>query len=293
MIQTLKNNLLTVEIESHGAELQSIINNKTGQQYLYQGNTRFWGRRSPVLFPIVGSVWDNEFIMDGKTYQMSQHGFARDCEFEIMKDVPEDEAWFSLESNEATYHKYPCRFRLEIGYSLHGERLSVMWRVVNLDTKAIYFQIGAHPAFNYPDFNTADKIHAYLLFDRIPEYTSLLGSKGCIGDGKQKIILNQDLMLPLENNTFDIDTIILENTGIKRVSMLDKDLNPYISLLFNAPALGIWSPSSEAPFVCIEPWYGRADRVGFKKEFKEKDFCNTLSPDKKFEASYMILFENL
>lgn len=293
MIQTLKNDLLTVEIESRGAELQSIKNNKTGQQYLYQGNTRFWGRRSPVLFPIVGSSWDNEFIMDGKKYHMNQHGFARDCEFEIMKDVPEDEAWFSLESNEETYQKYPCRFRLEIGYSLQGERLTVMWRVINLDTKVIYFQIGAHPAFYYPDFKVEDKIHAYLLFDRKPEYTTLLEEKGCIGDRTQKIILNKDLMLPIENNTFDIDTIILENSGIRRVSMLDKECRPYISLLFSAPALGIWSPSPEAPFVCIEPWYGRADKVGFKEEFKDKYFCNALSPEKQFDASYMIVFENL
>lgn len=107
---TLKNDLLSVVISSHGAELQNITNIRTGQEYLWQGDAAFWGRRSPVLFPIVGAVWNNEYRVDGRSYKLGQHGFARDCDFEVVEDVPESEAWFVLESSEATLEKFPFCF---------------------------------------------------------------------------------------------------------------------------------------------------------------------------------------
>jgi len=55
----ISNSILTVEISEHGAELQSI--KKNGKEYLWQGDAKFWGRRSPVLFPNVGRVWENKY----------------------------------------------------------------------------------------------------------------------------------------------------------------------------------------------------------------------------------------
>ena len=293
MVQTLKNDLLTVVIDSLGAELQSIIDNRTGYQYLYQGNTKFWGRRSPVLFPIVGAVWNGKYLMDGKEYHLGQHGFARDCEFSIMDCEAEDEVWFSLEYDSNTLSAYPRKFRLEIGYNLNGERLTVMWRVINLDNREMDFHIGGHPAFNYPDFKPSDEVHAYLIFDRDPETTELVEEKGCMSFKEQKIVLDKEGMIPIVANTFDIDTIVVGKSRVGRVSMLDKNRNPYLSLFFKAPVVGIWSPSPEAPFVCIEPWYGRADKVGFSNEFKEREYTNHLKPGEIFEASYIITFDNL
>ncbi len=293
MNQILKNDLLTVEISTHGAELQSIVNNRTGHQYLYQGNTQYWGRRSPVLFPIVGSVWDGKYRMDGNEYAISQHGFARDSEFTIIEDTPDDEAWFRLDANDDTLSRYPRRFRLEIGYRLSGERISVMWRVTNLDTRDMSFQIGAHPAFYYPDFNPVDTVHAYLIFDRKPAATQLIKEKGCIGAEEMTVTLDDDEMLPVTADTFGINTIILAGNQVRRVSLLSKERTPYISLLFSAPVVGIWSPSPSAPFICIEPWYGRADRVDYNGEFSEREYVNTLPPQKSFDATYMIIIENV
>lgn len=293
MRQTLKNDLLTVEIDSLGAELQSIVDNRTGYQYLYQGDTPFWGRRSPVLFPIVGSVWDGKFRMDGKEYPMKQHGFARDSDFEVIEGTPDDEAWFALESNDSTIAAYPRRFRLEIGYQMVGERLTVMWRVINRDDKAMDFHIGAHPAFLYPDFKASDTVHAYLMFGARGLKSQLLADKGCIGEEEMDVVLDEDSMLPVKAGTFDINTIILAGNQVCRVSMLDKERRPYLTLLFNSPVVGIWSPSADAPFICIEPWWGRADRVGFNGDFSEREFNNRLESGKTFEASYMIAFDNL
>lgn len=294
MGQILKNDLLTVVIDNHGAELQSVKNNRTQQEYLWQGDKAFWGRRSPVLFPIVGSVWDGKFRIDGVEYALGQHGFARDSDFEVIADSPEDEAWFALESNDLTMSLYPRRFRLEIGCRLDEARLTVMWRVKNLDEKPMSFQIGAHPAFNYPEFNPDDAVHGYFLFDtRKPLVSQLLKEKGCISGDTAVIELGEDGMLPLTGDTFSINTIMLQDRQVRRVSMLDKERRPYVSLLFDAPVVGMWSPSARAPFVCIEPWWGRCDRMNFDGEFSQRDYVNTLQPGETFEASYMVIFDNI
>lgn len=293
MRQELKNHLLKVVIDSHGAELQSITDLRTGHEFLYQGNTSYWARRSPVLFPIVGSVWNGKFHMDGQEFAMGQHGFARDSEFEPMTDTDEDEAWFALDWNEHTFTLYPRKFRLEIGYKLFETRLTVMWRVRNLDEKVMNFHIGAHPAFNYPDFSAEDPVHGYFLFDRDGLHTQLLEEKGCIGDKEIPMKLDAECMLPITANTFDINTIILADQNVRRVSLLDKARRPYLSVLFNAPVVGMWSPAPAAPFVCIEPWWGRADRVGFDSDFAEREYVNEIGPGETFSASYMVIFERI
>ncbi|MDE6422324.1 MAG: aldose 1-epimerase family protein [Muribaculaceae bacterium] len=293
MIQELKNHLLKVVIDSHGAELQSIQDLRTNHEFLYQGNTQYWSRRSPVLFPIVGSVWNGKFRMDGKEFAMGQHGFARDSEFALIPDTPDDEAWFALDWNEHTFSLYPRKFRLEIGYKLYESRLTVMWRVKNLDDKDMDFHFGAHPAFNYPDFDPNEKIHGYFLFDKNEVHTQLLKEKGCIGYDEATVALDSESMLPITGSTFDIDTIILADQNVRRVSLLDSHRRPYLSVLFNAPVVGMWSPSPEAPFVCIEPWWGRADRVEFTGDFSEREYVNTIGAGETFSASYMIILERL
>ena len=147
-MQTLQNEILTVEISEHGAELQSIRN--ASAEYLWQGDPAYWGRRSPVLFPIVGSVWEKRYRVAGQEFELGQHGFARDMDFVLVSQT-ENEVRYRLESSEETLAKYPYPFVLEIAYKLHGNKVDVIWDVVNPSSEKIYFQIGAHPAFNYPD----------------------------------------------------------------------------------------------------------------------------------------------
>lgn len=293
MIQTLKNDLLTVDASSAGAELLSIRANRTGQEYLWHGDKAFWGRRSPILFPLVGSVWEGRFRMDGNEYSMSQHGFARDREFLPLEGAPDDEAWFVLEADDETLKSYPRLFRLETGYRLDGERITVTWRVTNNDSRPMAFHIGAHPAFNYPAFSAADAVHGYFLFGRDGLKSQRIEEKGCVGDTVADIRLDSAMMLPLTADTFSHDALILADSQVRRVSLLDKNRTPLLSLLFNAPLVGLWSPRPDAPFVCIEPWWGRCDRVGFTGEFADREYTNILLPGHTFEASYMIIIENL
>lgn len=292
MIQKLENDLLIVEASSWGAELQSIRDKRTGHEYLWQGNPAFWKRRSPVLFPIVGSVWDGKFHMDGKEFAMGQHGFARDMEFTPVEGTPDDEMWFRLEWTAETLERYPRKFRLEIGYKLYEIRLSVMWRVYNEDDRDMAFQIGAHPAFNLPGFNAADPVHGYFAFDTTELKSEVIAGKGCVGKELKEITIDGNL-LPIEPDTFRNDALILGGGKVHRVSLLDKERHPYLTVLFPAPYVGLWAPKPDAPFVCIEPWWGRADDYGFTGDFRRKVAVNTLEPGKRADFEYMILIDNI
>ena len=291
-MQTLKNEMLTIQISEHGAELQSI--RKGNHEYLWQGNPEYWGRRSPVLFPIVGSVWEKCFRVDGKVYEMGQHGFARDMDFELVS-VTDTEAWYRLESSEKTLAAYPWPFVLEIGYRLEGSSVEVLWKVTNPGETEMYFQIGAHPAFNYPGYDPDAVDRGVVAFDRNDNLQrSGFKGKGCVDpQARFPIPLSDDGMFRLKRDTFDdIDTLMLENDQVHKVVFLKNDSSPYLTVTFDAPVVAIWSPPKRnAPFFCIEPWYGRCDRADFTGEFKDRDWVNALASGATFAASYTITLD--
>ena len=288
-MHTLKNDVLTVEVSEHGAELHSI--RKGATEYLWQADPKFWARHSPVLFPIVGSVWDKLYRVDGKVYELGQHGFARDMDF-VKVEGNDTEVFYRLESNDETLKKYPWPFRLEIGYKLKGNTIEVIWRVYNPGTEEIYFQIGAHPAFYYPDYDPETDERGYFSFDRSEGLECIrIMEKGCVDAvTKYPLEIPQDGLLPLRKDTFDvIDTIMLQDSQIGRVTLHRNDGTPWLSLKFTAPVVGLWSPPTKnAPFICIEPWYGRCDRAGYTGDYRQKDWVNRLEPGKEFEGIYTI-----
>ena len=150
-MKTLKNDILSIKVDRHGAELCS-IRDHSGREFIWQADPAFWKRHAPVLFPIVGSLWEKKYRIDGKEYTLGQHGFARDMDFHLISS-DENTLWYELQSDAETLAKYPYAFTLRIGYKLNGNKIQVMWEVCNDDDKTMYFQIGAHPAFYYPDFN--------------------------------------------------------------------------------------------------------------------------------------------
>ena len=288
-MKTLKNDCLTIQVSAHGAELTSIRANATGKEYLWQGDPAFWKRHSPVLFPIVGSLWEGKYRYEGKEYAMSQHGFARDSDFEL---VSEDSTClrYRLASNAETLKIYPFEFELEIAYLLMKNSVVVSWKVTNLSAdKEMFFQIGAHPAFYFPDFDPETSERGFFAFDKADGLDYIrIAEKGCISKKTYPMPLEDGLM-PIDIHTFDIDTYILENSQIRRVSLLDKAKNPYISLFFEAPVVGLWSPPTKnAPFVCIEPWYGRCDETCYSGNYEDREWTNRLAGKGVFEGVYVI-----
>lgn len=286
-MNTLSNSELTLRVSSHGAELTSIVRN--GHEYLWQADPAYWKRHSPVLFPIVGSVWQGEYRVDGQVYPLSQHGFARDMDFELIHESA-DELRYRLTDTEETRKKYPFPFVLEIGYRLHGQCIDVLWQVTNPASTDLYFQIGAHPAFYFPNYSPSDPCRGFFGFDRTEGLSYIrIAEKGCVDPDTHYLLELTDGLLPLDTHTFDIDTFILEDGQVRKVTLYDNDRHAILALHFDAPVLGLWSPpGKDAPFVCIEPWYGRCDRAHYAGEYKERDWVQHLAPGGVFRGGYTI-----
>lgn len=288
-MHTLKNNVLTVQVKEHGAELASIRKGET--EYLWQADPAFWGRHSPVLFPIVGSVWEKRYRVGETEYEMGQHGFARDMDF-TMVAASATEVRYRLEYSEETLKRYPFPFVLEIAYRLDRNKVDVIWEVSNPGTHDLYFQIGAHPAFYYPDYDPQTSERGFLSFDRSEGLECIrLKEKGCVDAvTKYAFDIPEDGLFPLKRETFDvIDTIMLQDGQIGSVTLHRADRSPWLSLKFDAPVVGIWSPPTKnAPFICLEPWYGRCDRAGYEGDYRDKDWINRLAPGERFSSVYSI-----
>lgn len=291
MPYTLKSDDLTVKVDSSGAELTSIVANHTGREYLWQADPAFWKRHSPVLFPIVGSLWNGEYHYKKTAYPMSQHGFARDNDFRLIRQS-DDEIRFGFTDTEHTRKAYPFSFELQIGYRLFQNKLEVIWQVVNKGGEDMYFQIGAHPAFFYPHFDPQGTGRGYFAFDKAEGINYILiAQKGCADtDTLHPLNLDEEGLLPIDVHTFDRDALIIQDNQVQRVALLDPSRRPFITLHFDAPLVGLWSPPGrpDCPFVCIEPWYGRCDRVGYTGDIHGRDYMNRLAAGKTFDASYTI-----
>lgn len=289
---TLTNQDITIQISSHGAELKSLKDNRTQTEYMWGADPAYWKRTSPVLFPLVGAYKNSETSYRGKTYSLPQHGFARDMEFELL-GCTEDSIWFRLRDTEETRKNYPFAFVLELGYRIAGRTVEVLWRVANPSDETMYFSIGGHPAFQCP-LNTAgsdvpEKQTDYAIgFDSTDKIVSRMLGKEGVTDTRLEYKL-QDGILPITADLFDNDALILENDQAHRVSLIKPDGTEYLTVEFDAPLFGIWSPPKKnAPFICIEPWYGRADHEHFSGELEKREWSNKLVPKEQFEASYRI-----
>ncbi len=288
---TISNEALTVSVNSFGAEMTSIRSNDDKIEYLWNGDGAYWKRQSPVLFPIVGSLKNKRYTYKGVDYPMGQHGFARDMEFEFIRQDDKSIS-FRLYANEDTKKVYPFEFALGIEYILDGHDIEVIWAVKNNGEEAMPFSIGGHSAFMCPldnggkqtdyfiDFHTNEDIEYGLLNDQ-----GLLDTRGCT------LETNQGL-LQIDEHMFDKDALIIEGGQLERVSLVKPDGNRYLTVSFDTELMGLWSPAKKnAPFVCIEPWYGRCDSKAFKGDLEDREYGHILAPGQVFKESYHITIE--
>ncbi len=286
-MEILKNEHLTIEVSSLGAELQSIRDDE-GHEYLWQADERYWPRHSPILFPIVCGLWEDKYRTEGKEFAMGRHGFARDTEFKLLKKSA-TKLTYALESNEETLKAYPYKFILSVTYRLENNRIHVVWHVHNTDDKEIHFQIGGHPAFNLPDVKEGEPMRGVMCFDNMGRVERIYGNVGGCVRPERFDTGSVDGVWAFTEETFRDDAVIIDRSQLRQVSLLDKTAHPVVTVDFQAPAVGIWSPyGKNAPFVCIEPWYGLHDWVEYQGEFKEKYLMNHLQPGASFMSEYVI-----
>ena len=283
--------MLKIQTKKSGAELTSVQYN--GKEMLFQGakvldsnGNIYWKRQAPILFPIVGQLKNSTTQIENKTYEMSQHGFARDMDFEEISKT-ENEHHYMLKYNEETLKKYPYKFELHIMYGVSENTLTVTYKVKNIDDKTIYFGLGGHPAFNC-DYSNGEYEIAFSENEDKIEFLKL--KNGLIDTEKAQNIL-QDNKICLKEDTFDNDAVIMKNIKSNKVVLQNHETNQKI-LEFDFtgfPYLALWSKKG-APFVCIEPWQNTADRIDSTQIYKDKENIIELPKDKEFECKYSIKF---
>lgn len=285
MVATIENDFLKLSVKGSGAEMVSLKGLKDDVEYVWQGNPEFWPRRAPVLFPIVGKLKDHKLRLNGEEYVLPQHGFARNLMFDLHGGTSE-KLVFRLASNNETRKQLPYHFELFITYVLTGKKVTVIYEVKNTDNKQIFFSIGAHPGFNIPAYPGDTFEDYYIEFDK-PENTDRLLLEDGLFNGKSEPILSNTNTLPLKHELFDKDAIVLKGLKSDSLSLKSKKSGYHLNFNFTGfPYMGIWSPKGQAPFICIEPWYGLADSKEFDGDFSKKEGVVSLSTNEKFECSY-------
>lgn len=274
----MENEFLKLNFNSLGAELCSIFLKAKNKEILWRADSKIWARHAPVLFPIVGKLRNDTYLLNDKTYKMSQHGFARDLEHEELAPGK-----YLLTSNETTKRNYPYDFNLRTEYSLIENKIKVSYEIENLGKEEMYFSIGAHPGFNLNgkkakiEFEHQEK-GFYLLEDGLVNFSD-------------KFPLGKELQLSPES--FKQDALIFRELKSKWIKLYEDELVLTIHFT-DVPYLGIWSKVKEdsMPFVCIEPWWGIADTKTSNGKLKEKEGINVLSSRSKISFDYIIEINN-
>lgn len=289
MIHHLSNTRLSIAVDERGAELRSLVREDGLQQLLWQGNPQYWDGQSPILFPTVGNSYEQTIHHHGQPYPMPKHGLVREMTFTLARQTT-DTLELAVESNDETLRHYPFPFRLSVCYQLREQTLTVTFRVTNLGEEPLPFLLGAHPAFNLPDFAPDNPVHGYLGFEGLDKLVSLGLQPGGFAwpEGVFDVPLTEGL-LPLTNHTFDCDTL-LDATSLARACVLyNKERKPVLTVRFDAPVLALWAPcGGRSPFVCIEPWWGLCDETGYRGEFSGRPYINTVAVGSTGEIKYSV-----
>jgi galactose mutarotase-like enzyme len=277
---TISNSNLTAQINHFGAELFS-LKNSDNKEFIWEGNPAFWGKHSPVLFPIVGTLKNNTYHYNGKEYHLSRHGFARDKEF-TLSDKSKNSATFSLTSSKESNKVFPFDFELQVIYTLDGNRLIIAYKIINNNNYTMPFSIGAHPAFSLPK-----PFGEYALEFEYPESLTSFELENDLLSDKATTIEMVGNQIPLDYSLFEKDALIFKKLQSKAITILENN-SPLLRVQFNDfPNLGIWTKTN-APFLCIEPWLGYSDTVHSSGNILEKEGNQLLEAKKSLKYNFSI-----
>jgi len=284
---TLENDHLRIAIRPKGAELTSIFHKTTGIEHLWQADPTVWAWHAPNLFPVVGGCLYNQLLVDGKTYPIERHGFARQSIFDTTESSA-NHAVFSLRSSDVTRVHFPFEFEFQIIYELNGPSLSITYRVVNEDDQTVFFSVGAHPAFAVP-FKAGEAYEDYFIeFEKAEPLETHMLSGGGYFTGETQLVPTDGNRLPLTKHLFDKDALVFKNLESRRATIRSKKNDHSVTIDYPAfPYLGIWAKPG-APFVCIEPWLGCADSEGPQKPIQQKEAIQQVATEHVFKATFTI-----
>lgn len=291
MIQ-IENEQLTVQIDPLGAQMHSIKRNAAGLEYLWQGDPKSWKRQAPVLFPFVGRLKDDQYEYQGKVYHQTQHGFARDREFQVVEQSSE-RVVFELRDDEKTRAAFPFAFVLTITYQLDEDRLLISYRVENpSNDQTLIYALGAHPGFNVPvDEQGSFETTQFSVSPAIDYQQVKLVAPGPFNDLEHPAVLHMQQPIQLDHELFDEDALIFATKGMPFTATLtEPQTNHGVHVQVNgAPFVGVWSPyPAQANLVCVEPWWGIADSIHSDGRLEDKQVMSRLAPGKHEDYAFAI-----
>ncbi|MDN3677139.1 aldose 1-epimerase family protein [Flavobacterium paronense] len=281
MTTIISNSELAATINHKGAELISLKRIASDTEYIWEGNPKYWGKHSPILFPIVGTLKNNSFTYKSGTYELTRHGFARDMNFDLISH-DNNEVVFSLSSDELTFDKFPFEFELRVIYTLLNSELNIKYQVINKGSDIMPFSIGGHPAFSLPK-----KFEDYSLqFETEESLTCYQLENDLLSEKTKKIDLLKN-NLPLTYPLFENDALIFKELESKQIQILESSI-PILNFKFNHfPNFGLWTKSN-APFICLEPWVGYSDVLNATGNILEKEGIQILENNSSKEFNFSI-----
>lgn len=284
----ISNNQLAVTISPIGAEVQSIKDVNTQCEYLWHGDAHWWSGHSPILFPIVGGLWNGTCRVDGQELHISKHGFVRRAPWRVVC-VEADKAVFEFVSTVGTFAIFPYAFRLTATYSLDDRKLRAEFCVENLGGSPFCFQLGGHPAIALPNWDDAQPLDGYLRLEGNPTHVLRAGEQGCLEPDTFPVPLNADGLVPLTVDTFSHEALIFDNHQVSAATVLTLSGQPVARVESTAPVWLFWSPQGvHTPFVCLEPWYGLCDHQSFCGDITERPYINTVNGHATWMGEYGI-----
>ena len=284
----ISNNQLAVTISPIGAEVQSIKDVNTQCEYLWHGDAQWWSGHSPILFPIVGGLWNGTCRVDGQELHISKHGFVRRAPWRVVC-VEADKAVFEFVSTVGTFSIFPYAFRLTVTYSLDDRKLRAEFCVENLGGSPFCFQLGGHPAIALPNWDDAQPLDGYLRLEGNPTHVLRAGEQGCLELDTFPVPLNADGLVPLTVDTFSHEALIFDNHQVSAATVLTPSGQPVARVESTAPVWLFWSPQGiHTPFVCLEPWYGLCDHQSFCGDITERPYINTVNGHATWMGGYGI-----
>jgi galactose mutarotase-like enzyme len=283
----ISNQQIRIRVAALGAELKELFHLTHQLSYLWSGDPAFWGKTSPVLFPIVGTLKNNQYSWQNRTYSLPRHGFAREKNFTLISQTA-DTLLFQLQADPETLQVFPFPFQLSIRYQLMEASLQVTYLVENTGTSPLLFSLGAHPAFALPIEPTLSYADYYLEFSQ-PENAPIypLTADALIAP-EPKPFFNQTQQLPLHPKLFYGDALVFKNLQSEQITLASHSGKRALDFHFpNTPYFGIWS-ARNAPFICLEPWHGIADHSTASGKLEEKEGICTLLPGAEFITEWRV-----
>lgn len=285
---TIQNNELQITISLKGAEVQSMKDLKTGREYGWQGDERWWKGRAPILFPIVGGMWNGECRYGNTVLRIPKHGIMRQHTWQLAEATAECVRLHYI-STVADFEVYPFAFELTLTYRLQGRTLSAEFQVKNNGSSTLWFQMGGHPSIALPDWDESHTVDGYLKLEGKPESVWRAGDQGCLEPERHPVPFDADGLVPICVDTFAHEALIFDNHEVTAAMVLDREKQPVARVASDAACWLFWSPQGQhSPFVCCEPWHGLCDHQHFEGQLSERPFMNHAECGETWTGGYTV-----